>query len=331
MKKVFAILLAMMLVLSMGTAAMAEDTGAQTTVTVTKVYKLEGAGSNPEETFTLEQVGNGVVKTGEATSAPALTKIDGAKFVAGAATTNGAEANITITLPTYTNVGVYEYTLKEVVGTTAGVTYYGDEIKLVVTVANATTGDSPFAITATVHTEKAGADTKSNRITNTYSANSLTVTKKVDGNLGDKTKKFNFQVTFTGNNVVSNVTATIAGTKDETFTFTTGVAYTFALADGESAVFENLPAGVTYEVEETDTAVKVAEGETKAEYSVSYDTSKTGTIAANQTSQTTVTNTKSADIDTGITTDSLPYILLMAFVVLSGAVLLLKRRNAYND
>ena len=44
-------------------------------ITVTKVYSLVGTGSSPDETFTLEQVGDGVVKKGGATTAPALGTI----------------------------------------------------------------------------------------------------------------------------------------------------------------------------------------------------------------------------------------------------------------
>lgn len=87
-------------------------------ITVTKVYSLVGTGSSPDETFTLEQVGDGVVKKGGATTAPALGTITGAHFEVGDATANGASKDITITLPNnFTTPGIYEYTLKEVVGT----------------------------------------------------------------------------------------------------------------------------------------------------------------------------------------------------------------------
>ena len=46
----------------------------------------------------------------------------------------------------------------------------------------------------------------------------------------------------------------------------------------------------------------------------------------------TVTNTNNnADIDTGITTDNLPYIVLMGIVVLAGVAMIAKRRMAHND
>ena len=135
MKKFVAILLTLMLVLGIG-AAVAEETYSDvSSVTVKKVYKLTNANmSSPAETFTLEQVGAGRVTDGDATSAPALGTITGAIFAKGAATVDGTTGNITIALPTYEKVGVYEYTLREVAGKTVGVAYYGKDILLKVTV-----------------------------------------------------------------------------------------------------------------------------------------------------------------------------------------------------
>ena len=176
MKKFVAILLTLMLVLGIGAAVADEGPATPTTdltdhetVKIKKVYKLEGAGTSPVETFTLKQVGDGTVTNGEATSAPALGTITGAAFAAGAATANGATGEITVALPEYTSVGVYEYTLQEVAGTTAGVTYYGKTIKLVVTVVNG--GNNNLLRIAGVHTESSGV--KSDTFENTYRAGTL--------------------------------------------------------------------------------------------------------------------------------------------------------------
>ena len=43
----------------------------------------------------------------------------------------------------------------------------------------------------------------------------------------------------------------------------------------------------------------------------------------------TITNTKTAEVDTGITLDSLPYILIVAVVLAAAVVMIInKRRNA---
>ena len=324
MKKFVAILLTLMLVLGIG-AAVAEETYSDvSSVTVKKVYKLTNANmSSPAETFTLEQVGAGRVTDGDATSAPALGTITGAIFAEGAATVDGTTGNITIALPTYEKVGVYEYTLREVAGKTAGVTYYGKDILLKVTVIE----QGGKVRVAAVHTESGeGDDTaKRDNFPNEYSAGDLNVTKTVAGNLGDQSKKFDFTVKFTkpdGKDVNSTITATVAGVGatnfniawDDKGTYT----YTFQLAHGQKASFANLPYGVSYTVTEA-----AADG---------YTTTKagdSGTIsAAEQTAA--FTNTKEGSIDTGVTTENLPYVLLIGFVVLAGAALLIKRK-AHNN
>ena len=324
MKKFVAILLTLMLVLGIG-AAVAEETYSDVrSVTVKKVYKLTNANmSSPAETFTLEQVGAGRVTDGDATSAPALGTITGAIFAKGAATVDGTTGNITIALPTYEKVGVYEYTLREVAGKTVGVAYYGKDILLKVTVIE----QGGKVRVAAVHTESGeGDDTaKRDNFPNEYSAGDLNVTKTVAGNLGDQSKKFNFTVTFTkpdGKDVNSTITATVAGVDatdfniawDDKGTYT----YTFQLAHGQKASFANLPYGVSYTVTEA-----AADG---------YTTTKagdSGTINAAE-HPAAFTNTKEGSIDTGVTTENLPYVLLIGFVVLAGAALLIKRK-AHNN
>ena len=318
MKKFIAILLALML-LGLSAASLAEgDTGEptaptdMTSVTVTKVYKLVGEGTSPAETFTLQQEGDGVVKSGEATVAPDLGTITGATFNEGAASADGAEANITITLPTYDKVGVYEYTLKEMAGTTAGVTYYGAPIRLVVTVINDETGNLRVAA---VHTESEG--TKSDEFENTYSAGTLNVTKTVTGNLGDKSQFFEFKVTLTGEEgktYANSYTVSGGSYVSNPTSIAIGTETTFYLKHGETLSIANLPYDVSYTVTET-----AEEGYTTTKEG---DTGKIG--AASQTAA--FTNERTTTVDTGITTDSLPYVLLLGIVALAGAVLFIKRR-----
>ena len=197
MKKLLSLGLAAMLAFGLATTSFAAEAGSdasgagtgssttttptdQETVTIHKVYKLENAGTtSPAETFTLVQVGKGKVTDGEATSAPELGTITGAAYADGAATTDkGTQGDIIVTLPTYDTVGVSEYTLQEVAGTTAGVTYYGKDIKLVVTVIN---GENNKLRVAAVHTESEGED-KSDNFPNIYKAGELDVSKTVTGN-----------------------------------------------------------------------------------------------------------------------------------------------------
>lgn len=328
-KKLLACLIAAATMFTMGSTAFAATTVDTTkdhdSVTVEKVYKLTNADTtSPEETFTLAQVGIGEVKDGEATSAPALGTITGAKFVGGAATVDGAKGTIKVALPTYTNVGVYEYKLKEVAGTTAGVTYYGKEIKLTVTVVN---GDDGKLRIAAVHTEAVG-EAKSDSFTNTYSAGKLNVTKTVIGNLGDKTKKFHFTVKFEkpeNKDVKSDITATVAGTDKGILDldWTSGsCTYEFDLADGETASLGNIPYDVKYTVTESDY--------TEAGYEIAKKTGDEGTVsAAEQTAA--FTNTKTGEIDTGVNLTTLPYILVFAGVIVIAGAAFITRRRKFED
>lgn len=322
MKKFVAILLTLMLVLGIGAAVATEATPStdltdHETVKIKKVYKLEGAGTSPVETFTLKQVGDGTVTNGEATSAPALGTITGAAFAEGAATANGTTGEITVALPEYTSVGVYEYTLQEVAGTTAGVTYYGETIKLVVTVVNGKNND--LLRIAGVHTESSGV--KSDTFENTYRAGTLNVSKTVTGNLGDKNKYFEFKVTLTGvEGKTYGDSYAVTGGSDSSNpqSIKIGEETTFKLKHGDTLSIANLPYGVTYTVTETADA--------------DYETTKTGdrgTIGA-ATQTAAFTNNKNGSIDTGVTTENLPYVLLIGFVVLAGAALLIKRK-AHNN
>lgn len=327
MKRILSIILTLVLMLTLGSVAMADGAGQteqnsytdMTEVKITKVYQLVGAGSSPAETFTLEQVGAGSVTSGEATSAPNLGAITGAEFDANAATADGAEGTITIQLPQYDNVGVYEYTLKEVAGTTAGVAYYGGNIRLVVTVINdESTGKLRIAA---VHTEGEGGE-KSNEFTNTYSAGTLNISKTVTGNLGDHNKYFTFKVTLTGEDgktYPENFAVTGGSNSSNPTSIKLGAETTFLLKHGDTIKIENLPYGVEYEVTEVE--------------ATGYTTTKTGdTGTINDGSQTAAftNNNNSGTIDTGITTDNMPYIVLLGVVMLAGAAMLLKRRS-YNN
>lgn len=316
-KRIFACLLALTMMFGLSATAFADETYTDhRTVTVKKEYKLANEGTtSPEEIFTLEQVGEGRVTDGDATSAPALGKITGAAFAGGAATVDGTTGDITVALPTYEKVGVYEYTLKEVDGKTAGVSYYNGNIKLVVTVIN---GDDENLRIAAVHTE-AENGTKSDTFTNTYFAGTLDISKTVEGNLGDKEKYFEFAVTLTGvegKNYADSyaVTGGSSGVENPT-TIAIGETATFKLKDGDTIHIANLPYGVTYTVTET-----AAPGYTPTNTVAQGTIDKAGQEAA-------FTNTKTGNIDTGVYLDNLPYILVFAGVLVIAAVFVVRRRR----
>ena len=324
-RKTAVLILALCLSLAMSIPAFAEEGGLEglhysddTSVAITKVFRLEGAGTSPAETFTLRQIGDGTIKDGEATEAPALGTITGAAFAEGAASADGAEAQIIVNLPAYERVGVYEYTLREDAGTTAGVTYYGNDIKLVVTVINdESTGSLRVAA---VHTESTGEE-KSDRFPNIYSAGTLNITKTVTGNLGDKTKYFKFTVVLTGEpgRTYAGSYAVTGGSHAENPAFIRiGEPSAFYLRHDETLSVANLPYGVGYTVEEY----------TPADYTVTKE-NESGSIQSPSVTAA-FTNNKGGTPDTGISLDSLPYLAVLALTV-AGSLLFFSGKRSRRD
>lgn len=333
MKKILAILLAMMLVLSMGVVAFADEapvTPALTTTTANmgKVVAISGTNAKmPAQTFTFAITNAGVTDAASTVTTatmptPTLGSVSYSEGESG-------EKAIPITLPTYTSVGVYTYTITENAGDTLGMTYATGSLTLKVTVVNDENGGVKVAGTSLVGSD----DKKHDTFTNKYEAGSLTIKKIVTGNLGVKSQKFDIDVTFTSSKpVASTISGVAINTNDWTLSNSTYTCTkTVSLADNETATFYNIPYGVSYTVAEDEkhTNPDDAVGSDKG-YTVSYDDNKTQTIAAS-TYSTTVTNNKGTTPDTGITTDSLPYIMLLGFVVLAGAAMLIKRRAARHN
>ena len=115
-------------------------------------------------------------------------------------------------------------------------------------------------------------------ITNTRDGD-LRVEKEVTGSDGQKNREFHFTVTLSGTSVTGIQAETINGAYGD-MTFTNGVAE-FTLKHGEQKLAEDLPAGLTYTVVETDANTN--------RYRTTY-TGETGTIPAGDTAVTHVEN-----------------------------------------
>lgn len=159
-------------------------------------------------------------------------------------------------------------------------------------------------------------------ITNIYTptVTSLTVSKTVNGNFGDKAKNFDFTITVKKDDV--DVPFKVNGEACN------GV---FQLADSGSIIFTDIPVGATVTVTEADG------GDYAVTYSVNGAEQTTGTAAVwtavvGEGNTIAFTNTKTVTPDTGINLDSLPYILVLA-VVVAGAVVIIvrKHRRSYDD
>ena len=336
LKKFFAGVLAVAMMLTVGaTAAFAEEEAAPiTSVDVKKVYTLNGAGISPKETFTFDiarkevsNAGTGVTNDNmpvPSIGSAAYTVEDGAKA-------DGNSKNVTIDFTKdgqliYNAVGVYDYTVSENAGKTLGVAYDTKTYTMRVVVANGETRGTykinsvKFIDSAT----KQKADTVS--FENTYSANTLSVSKNVIGALGDMAKDFQFHVSFandTEKTWTDAITVKKTNQNGETSTITLDEDGGFTLKDDETVVFENVPADLTYTVSEND---YTADGYTTKLNNVEKRDSGNVTMTATAAS-CAFENSKGGTIDTGVILDNAPYIALLAIVAIGGVALMLNKRR----
>ena len=321
MKKMIALLLALVMVMGLATVVSAETYNDMSSVAIKKTYTNANNGINPEETFNFTIELKSVENAGVAYDAAkqAMPTVASVKFAEGEAT---ATKDIAVTLPTYNAVGIYTYEIKETAGNTAGVTYHADPIKLVVTVIEQ---DGKVRVAA-IHTETSGK--KADTIVNVYESGALSVSKEVIGNLGDREKEFDVTVTFTAparetvgaaiSYVEDGTTKTIAkgwtGTKE----------VTIALKHDETIKFTNIPEGVTYAVKEAD---YTGEGYEAAVYAFSDEEKcvDAGVTGANEDT-VKITNKKDVPVDTGITMDTVPFVVMIAIAVIGLAAFTAKKR-----
>lgn len=157
--------------------------------------------------------------------------------------------------------------------------------------------------------------TTTKTVTNTLQTMEVTIKKVVAGNFGDHTKDFAFTVT-----------------SDKAF----GIGENYSLSgDKLKASFELRHNGsVTLKVQAGAT-LTIAETNAQ-DYTMSLTVDK-GEVAGNRYTVSengatiTLTNTKDTEVDTGITLDSLPYILLLVLAVLGGIFFLAKHKRRRED
>lgn|GEM_PF-5194679 len=145
----------------------------------------------------------------------------------------------------------------------------------------------------------------------------LTIKKTVSGNMQDSNKEFTFTIT-------ADKAMTYDGQEDTTFTFN--------LKKNEEKVI-SVPVGATVTVSED------ADGYT---YSIGSGTTITGYTdlksgngisftMPNDASKVVFNNAKDITVDTGVILDTLPYVLILAVVVIGVVVLIKRRRNRDDD
>lgn len=346
LKKLFAgvVAVAMMATMAMPSfAATGASSQAQTpangAVSLKKTYSLVGVGNSPAETFsfTAEYLG------GEkgATDPGKVPVISNAAYLAGGAATQNNTKDIAVDFSSvnYRTVGIYNYKITETNNHTAGVTY-APAIGMKVTVGNASDENTSVEVKSvsfwTLDEDGKTFDEKINgddAFENTYTANTLTMTKTVKGDMGDKENDyFTYTLKLTGAAGVTYPESyeVKGGTKTDNPKSVSVKAdemttYTFQLKHGDSIYIENLPKDITWSVEETP-----AEGYTAyTEYSMLKKTEGTSYNGTTNGQEITAafTNVKDGTVDTGVILDNAPYMLMLAVVAGGAMMLVIKKRR----
>lgn len=352
MRKFFAMLLALTMVLSVSATAFAAETEEKlpedyTSEAVTadalieKLYQVNGSENPdlyPSETLTFEATPD--------ESNPDTTNLTIEPLVVS----GNANQALTIQLPVYTQVGIYKYTISETTTQEMqGVTYSDDAIAVTVLVTyNYETEKLDTQIVLSTKTSgdqssDANEDGKVDTFVNQYDVGTLTLSKTVTGNLGAKDVYFDIHVTFTSpEKVASDIPVT--GGSHESNTAVIAIAdweeaeegegytcsKTFKLKDSDLLTIADIPAGVSYAVEEDakhglgDDGFDVNSA-TDTDYTITY-TDESGTIETGVTSAAAVQNEKKTTVETGVLLDSMPYVLMFTAAAAGLIVIFGKKR-----
>lgn len=145
----------------------------------------------------------------------------------------------------------------------------------------------------------------------------LTIRKTVSGNMQDPEKAFAFTVT---------------ADKAMTYNEEEKTSFTFNLKKGEEVVI-SVPIGATVTVSEDASGYTYSIGSGTTITGYTNLTSGNGISFTMPSSNSTVVfnNEKNITIDTGVILDTLPYVLILAAVVVGAAVMMKQRRNRSED
>lgn len=222
------------------------------------------------------------------------------------------EGTVCLDLPDYDVPGEYQYRIREVRGDTQGMDY--DTNVYVLNVYYVYDDDGNLVkYAALVKVDRCGKYIgKAPGFINKLKTNDLKVEKVVTGNVGNRNIDFEIKVTFKDSRYMNKTIEDVViedslGSGIETDLVFNGngwASLTLSIKDGQVYTFKNLPYEMKWEVVETE----------NHDHEVSYK-NKTGKIGS-CTSKSTITNHKNIKINTGINLDTAPYIMIMAGALL---------------
>lgn len=231
----------------------------------------------------------------------------------------------------FSTPGIYRFTVTES-GTVNGVTNDTKNIRYIdvyvvdnngaLSVSNYILHDGTAAIPGDgEYTDKATG------FTNTYATENVTLTKQVEGNMGDKSKDFTFTITVTSAGGAKNYTVE-ASDGTEYPAIAAGTPATVYLSDGESVTIKGLSEGDTYKISEEEVSGYTTKYTTTGEVSEEATTGNETTDLTTATSTSVIFyNISEASTPTGIVMDIAPYALLVVIAAAGCFVFLRKRRE----
>ena len=345
-KKIGALVLAGTMMFSMGTSVFAEDTiptvDKNGQVSITKDFVMAEGIDTPASTFKF-------TATSTTEGAPKAT-ISDITFVE---TENGTteqgiktvSKNSNIIFDTFPHAGEYVYTVTETKESATGVEYSEDTYTLRVYVKN---GDSGLEIRNMTAEKRTSTGITRNKVsemkfTNTYrKTTSLEITKKTEGELADKTKKFDFTITIIPSQTEKNPSSYTGKIGEKRVTVYRDTPNTFQLCNEETLKFESLTAGTRYVVTEmgkqdgytpsvtviengTNTVNETAKSDTEGISSANKQ--ETNLVGENE-NKVTFTNTYKNIPLTGIFMNNLPFVIVIGIAVLAlGTLAVLKKQK----
>lgn len=345
-KSAGAVVAGLSLVMALAPAVPAFAATTDTGVKVTKNLMLN-EGSTVDATFSftatpiqlhVQGEGTSEEKTAPESEVPAIT-IDNIAFTAATETAGKNTKTTAIKLAdgaSYPHAGVYAWRVRETTGNQTGVQYNtgNNAYTLIANVVNGNNGLTATYVvvkndTTTSITNQDKAGNEGAEFTNKYTEKTddhndsadadLTITKRVAGNQGDKTKDFSFTVTFTAPEVLpEGFTAAdyLAGITCDKGTNKAGTV-TFTLKDGETAKFTNVLVGTKYSV--TETAVNGYQQSYAGVSNGANVTTQSDVLIGEKANSGTMTNTHNDVTPTGIVINNMPYIV-MAGAAVAGVV-----------
>lgn len=301
----------------------AGDTGASKTITKNWTVASEQQ-FDENETFTFQLTYDHAGKVG--TNDYATPTGEGGVSISGKELTkNGLVYSGTKTLSDvlsdvdFSKPGQYYFNLTETDGDNQNIVYSKDSYQVRVDVV----WDDVVAGTLKINDVEVLKDgKKAEAVFNNgkHDAADLTVEKKVSGTAANTEDPFDFTITLDG--VTGEYTVVLP---DGTTTTTNNGSWSGKLKHGQSVKIENLPVGAKYTVSEADTDYEES-------YVVDGASSVGGVTTGEQTvkqggDNVTFTNKKGFAADTGITMNTIPYVIAGGVVVAGAATLVISRRR----